>query len=132
MSQMAPASFVTLLALGLSSVAWAGVVGRLGRLPQDDTWAATARTLLVATWDTNHSETIDASDEVAAISCAAWRALDRSYRRANPGPFGIRVSYGFVARSDSPYVYAGEATLGIASGVQIAVDDAMAACGVLR
>lgn len=132
MTAAAPRWVVASLVLGLSSVAWAGVVGRLDKLPKDDRWATEARGLVLATWDTDHSGAIDLSDEVAGVQCAAWRALDRSYRRATAGPFGVRVAYGFVARADTSFVYVGDATLGIAAGVQIAADDAMARCGVVR
>jgi hypothetical protein len=119
-------------ALACASPAWAGVVGQIDKLPQDDTWVAGAGALVRASWDADRSGALDTPGEVAAVPCRAWRALDRGYRRAYGGVFGLRVSYGFVARADSTFVYVGDAALGVAANVQIAADEAMSTCGVVR
>ncbi len=132
MNQAARVGAVVLVALAMATPAWAGVVGKIHKLPQDETWAASARGLMTSTWDADHSGAIDTPDEVAAIPCAAWAALDRGYRRVYTGVFGLRVSYGFVARADSTFVYVGDSALGIARNVQIASDEAMSVCGIAR
>lgn len=132
MKQVARFGAAALVALALATPAWAGVVGKIHHLPQDETWAASARMLMTSTWDADHSGAIDTPDEVAAIPCGAWAALDRDYRRVYVSLFGLRVSYGFVARADSTFVYLGDTALGIAPSVQIASDEAMSACGIAR
>lgn len=115
-----------------AGTAHAGAAGKLARLPIDEAWDGAARALLLEGYDVDHSGALDTADEVAAVPCRLWRAVDRGYRDAHGSLVGVRVSYGFVARPDSTFVYVGDAALGVAPGVQIRADEAMAACRVAR
>lgn len=120
------------LLLGWADPASAGVSSKLARLPIDEAWDGATRALLLEGYDLDRSGALDTRDEVAAVPCRVWRTVDRGYRAAHASLLGVRVSYGFVARPDSSFVYVGDVALGVAPGVQIRADEAMAACRVAR
>jgi hypothetical protein len=117
---------VLLVLAGLSvGVARADLATDLLDLPEagSDAWDEVVRFRLLVEYDRDRSGQID-RNELDAIPCAVWTALDRSI--AEDGRYrGLLKTYGF--RSDLEWV---GFALGFHRRTQTRAEDAMRACGV--
>jgi hypothetical protein len=116
------------IAVALSVVfgptAWAGPAETLRAIPPGGAWASEARKVLVTLYDASADDVLAEADEVAAIPCPVWRALDEAVRRDWNG-VSFRKVYGF----DAGFRYMG-GLLGIPDAQADAARTAMAACGL--
>ncbi len=67
----------------------------LATLPDSEGWEASAAAVLLATYDTDRSGSLDRPSEIDAIDCATWRTLDAHVR--TKWSSGLSVIYGFEA-----------------------------------
>lgn len=91
-------------------------------LPGTDAWDAEVRGILLQAADGNATKAIDTREEVRALSCGAWLAVEQELRRA--GHDGIRARYGLGGGA-----WNGD-KLGFSEAVRESATEAVAACGV--
>jgi hypothetical protein len=87
-----------------------------------DAWDATVTPIILAAHDSDGSGTIDTTEELMAMSCDTWLALDARVREAW-APYGLRIIYGF--RADKLWV--GNA-IGVHEKVRSGADVRIASC----
>lgn len=88
-------------------------------------WDLEVEMILVAAYDRDKTEVIDTAEELAAVDCQVWLALDRSIRGRGGKGGGLIARYGFRAKGD----YFGDA-LGISEKLRQATRARLAACGL--
>lgn len=95
-------------------------------IPAADTtaWGAMAGKAFLAAYDANQNGGIELNEELGAVPCETWRALDAG-TAAGWGGTGVRVIYGF----DDGLIWVGD-TFGIDAKLRSAAVIATAACGV--
>lgn len=102
------------------------ISAEINAIPATDTsaWGAAAGKVFLAAYDANQSGTIELNEELGAVPCETWRALDAG-TAAGWGGTGVRVIYGF----DEDLIWVGD-IFGIDARLRSAAVIATAACGV--
>lgn len=89
-----------------------------------DSWDSAVQAAMLATYDTNHSGSIDKGSELKAISCTVWSALESAVADGWEGT-GFRVIYGFK----KGFIWVGYAW-NINEKLRKSADKAASKCGI--
>lgn len=89
-----------------------------------DPWDDEVKPLIIAAFDKNDNGRIDTTDELIAIPCEVWVAMDKSIR-AGSKESGLIWTYGF----DPHYEWVGDA-FGLDERLRKQVFERVLACGV--
>ena len=91
--------------------------------PASSEWDESVKKIVVAAYDANGSGMLNTADEISAVPCDAWKAMDDGVK-ATYG-FGIRTIYGF----EEGYSRVGSA-VGFDEGLRAKADKALVGCGL--
>lgn len=116
---------LSLLGLALAAPAFAAPADLIRELPTGTDWADGVERLMLSLYDIDGNGTIQTSEELRAIDCGVWEALDGAVR-SQWGGSSVRVIYGF----DAGYHWVGYA-FGFDESLRGAIAGAMDTCGVL-